>query len=96
MTYNKIIAGLIILIGLLLIYSSIDKWYCFHYPRAFTLSWDLDPEIAHPLRLMASIVTCFYGIRLFLEKIEIKTAVALSILTIVGVDFVILFFLCEG
>ncbi len=95
---DKIIAGLIILIGLFFIYNSISDWYYFSQNKEIIIAlvWNQEPEMAYPIRLLASILTCVHGLRLFLGEIKIKTAVALSVLTIVGVDFVILFFLCEG
>lgn len=83
-TSNKIIAGIIILLGMFFIYAGISEWYSIHYLRVL-VSFP-QPEILHPIRILASIITCFYGLGLFFEKMKARTAILLSIFTLFGVN----------
>jgi uncharacterized membrane protein SpoIIM required for sporulation len=90
-TSDTIISVIIVLIGLFFIYDSIGGWYYFHYPRGFVFMYE--PEITWPIRLMASILICFYGVRLFLGKMKARTAIVLSIFTLGGTNMMIMIFL---
>jgi hypothetical protein len=70
-TSDTIISVIIVLIGLFFIYDSIDNWYSYHNPSPIILALTWSPEepaFVYPLRLLASILTCFYGVRLLLGK----------------------------
>jgi hypothetical protein len=92
---DKVISGFIIFIGMLLIYNSINNWYSFSQNKELiiALAWNREPEMVYPIRILASILTCVHGLRLFLGEIKIKTAIVLSILTLGGIDLWILLFL---
>lgn len=85
---DTINAGIIILIGVFFVCLTISEWYSFH--DTSILSWHPEPEIVYPIKLLASLLTCFYGIRLFLEKMKLQTAILLSVLTLVGVNIMAL------
>lgn len=87
---DTITAGIIVLIGLFFVCITILKWYSFH--DSSVLSWHPEPEIVYPIELMASLLTCFYGIRLFLEKMEKRRAILLSVLTLIGTNMMTLLF----
>jgi hypothetical protein len=92
-TFDKITAGIIILVGVFLIYNSINNWYSFHQTRELIIALlgFSGPEIVYPIRIMASLLICFYGIRLFLEEIQRRTAILLSIFTLLGINIMITF-----
>jgi len=67
---DKITGACIVLVGVFFSYVEISSWYYFHYPRGLTCFWE--PEIVYPCRIFSSVLTCFYGIRLILEKIRAR------------------------
>ena len=90
---DKITGACIVLVGVFFSYVEINNWYSFHQTKELilALTWYSEPEIVYPCRIFSSVLTCFYGIRLILEKIRARTAIGLSILTLVGVYFGTLF-----